>query len=122
MNFDSSLNLACNSARMAEQISRTITEKNKFEIEHRKKLEAGVEASIQQNELLKQQVNLLIEQNGQLSDNYNKLKEMYGRQVQESEAAKEDLRKSKRFNSWMMVIAIISMLAAVAGPVISIWG
>ena len=50
-----------------------------------------------------------------------KLKELYDRQVEEADSAKEELRKSKRYNAWMMVITIISMLAAIAGPIISIF-
>ena len=121
--YNQEFNLAfCNSARRVGEVARRFEENQRAENQHRAKLEAGAEAAIEQNRLLKQQVELLKVQNGQLSDNYNKLKEMYDRQVQEAEGAKEDLKKSKRFNGWMMVIAIISMLAAIAGPIISIIG
>ena len=83
-------------------------------------LVAGAEASIEQKELLQQQLEMIREQNMFLCDNYEKLKEMYDAQVQANIAAKTELDRSKRFNAWMMVIAIIAMLAAIAGPVTTI--
>ena len=73
-----------------------------------------------QNELASQQINILLEQNKLLSDNYMKLKEMYNAQSGTYADAKEDLKKSRIFNGWMMVIAIIAMLAAIAGPIATI--
>lgn len=73
-----------------------------------------------QNELASQQINILLEQNKLLSDNYMKLKEMYDAQSGSYADAKEDLKKSRIFNGWMMVIAIIAMLAAIAGPIATI--
>ena len=83
-------------------------------------LVAGAEASIEQKEILQQQLEMIREQNMFLCDNYEKLKEMYDAQVQANKEAKTELDRSKRFNAWMMVIAIIAMLAAIAGPVTTI--
>lgn len=83
-------------------------------------LVAGAEASIEQKELLQQQLKMIREQNMFLCDNYEKLKEMYDAQIQANIEAKTELDRSKRFNAWMMVIAIIAMLAAIAGPITTI--
>lgn len=71
----------------------------------------------EQNTLVSQQINILEDQNKLLSDNYMKLKDMYEKQVDSYVESKEDLRRSRNFNRWMMVIAIIAMLAAIAGPI-----
>ncbi len=81
-------------------------------------LVAGAEASIEQRDLIEQQLGILREQNSLLLDNYEKLKEMYDTQVQENEEAKKELSQSKRYNAWMMVVSVISMLAAIASTVI----
>lgn len=73
-----------------------------------------------QNELVSQQVGILLEQNKLLSDNYNKLKDMYDAQAESYVEAKEDLRKSRVFNGWMMVIAVVAMFAAIAGPIATV--
>ena len=83
-------------------------------------LVAGAEASIEQKEILQQQLEMIREQNMFLCDNYEKLKEMYDAQMQANIEAKTELDRSKRFNAWMMVIAIIAMLAAIAGPITTI--
>ena len=108
------------SARQVAEISRRMDEKNQQEAAHRAKLEAGAEADIAQKELLQSQLETLREQNGLLSENYKKLKEMYDSQVEANEAARNDLKSSRKFNAWMMVIAIIAMLAAIAGPIATI--
>ena len=108
------------SARQVAEISRRMDEKNQREAEHRAKLEAGAEADIAQKELLQSQLEALREQNGLLSENYKKLKEMYDAQVQENESAKEELKRSRRYNAWMMVIAIFAMLAAIASPIVTL--
>ena len=41
-------------------------------------------------------------------------------QVEANKEAKEDLKRSKHFNLAMMIIAIIAMLAAIAGPIATI--
>lgn len=84
-------------------------------------LVAGAEASIAQKELLEQQLEISQKQNALLLDNYEKLKEMYDAQVQANKEANEELKRSKRFNAWMMVISIIAMLAAVASPIVTLW-
>ena len=65
-------------------------------------------------------IRLLNQHNEQLLNNYKKLEEMYSAQKESNEEAREDLRKSRVFNGWMMVIAIIAMLAAIAGPIATI--
>lgn len=81
---------------------------------------AGAEASIAQKELLEQEVEIIQKQNKLLSDNYSKLKEMFDAQVEANKEAKEELRRSRRFNVAMMIIAIIAMLAAIAGPIATV--
>ena len=82
------------------------------------KLIAGAEASIEQKELIEQQLGILREQNSLLSDNYEKLKEMYNAQVQENADAKDELKRSRRYNGWMMAVSVISILDAIASTVI----
>lgn len=74
----------------------------------------------EQNELAAKQIEVLIHQNELLSDNYNKLKDMYDAQERAYQESREDLRSSRIFNRWMMVIAVIAMLAAIAGPIVTI--
>lgn len=109
-----------NSARQAEKISRVFEERQKAEQQHRKRLEEGAVSSIEQKKLIEQQVSVLYDQNKLLSENYTKLKDMYDTQLQAAEEAKKDLQRSRIFNSWMMVISIIAMLAAVASPIVTI--
>lgn len=116
---DINMSLATSAKQVAE-ISRQIDERNQREAAHRAKLEAGAEADIAQKELLQRQLEALREQNGLLSENYKKLKEMYDSQVEANETARNDLKSSRKFNAWMMVIAIIAMLAAIAGPIATI--
>lgn len=79
---------------------------------------AGAEANIEQKELFQQQLEILREQNALLCDNYEKLKEMYEAQVRENEDAKEELKRSRRYNAWMMVISIIALLVGVASTIV----
>ena len=81
--------------------------------EQQKVLLKGAEASVEKIELLKQQNKLL-------SDNYEKIKEMYDSQLEINRETRNDLKSSRTFNAWMMVIAIIAMLAAIAGPIATI--
>ena len=99
--------------RILDNVSRETAKRNATIV-------AGAEANVAQKELLEQQLSALGEQNKLLADNYSKLKEMYDAQVQSNSEAKEDLRRSRNFNAWMMVIAIIAMLAAIAGPIATI--
>ncbi len=73
-----------------------------------------------QNELVSRQVGILLEQNKLLSDNYNKLKDMYDGQTASYIEAKDDLKRSRVFNGWMMVIAVVAMFAAIAGPIVTV--
>ena len=102
------------SLRLANEISRQSAKRDAT-------LVAGAEASIAQKELLEQQLEFTQEQNRLLSENYDKLKEMYDAQVNANREATAELAKSKRFNKWMMIIAVIAMLAAIASPVATIW-
>ena len=100
--------------QLANEISRQSAKQNAT-------LVAGAEASIAQKELLEQQLKFTQEQNKLLSENYDKLKEMYDAQIKANQEATSELVKSKRFNKWMMFIAIIAMLAAIASPIATLW-
>ena len=100
-----------------QQVMAEITRQN---AENASTLLAGAEASIEQKELLEQQLDFVRKQNELLMDNYGKLKEMYDAQVQANLEAKEELKRNKRFNAWMMVIAIVAMFAAIAGPIVTV--
>ena len=128
LKFDSPI---ATSAKQFSDISREIARSHQTFVESSREaakeaakrnatLVAGAEASIEQKELLQQQLEIIREQNALLCDNYEKLKEMYEAQVQENESAKEELKRSRRYNAWMMVIAIFAMLAAIAGPIATI--
>lgn len=73
-----------------------------------------------QREILEEHLKVTTEQNTLLSANYQKLEEMYNAQKESTNEAREDLHKSRVFNAWMMVIAIVAMLAAIAGPIATI--
>lgn len=94
---------------------------NQKRIEREERMIAGAEANIAQKELLEQQVEIFRKQNELLSDNYLKIKEMFDAQVEANKEAKEELKRSKRFNIGMMIIAIIAMFAAIASPIATIW-
>lgn len=79
-----------------------------------------LKAEIAQKEILEGHLQVAAEQNKLLSANYNKLEEMYNAQKESNADAREDLKKSRTFNVWMMVIAIVAMLAAIAGPIATI--
>lgn len=72
------------------------------------------------NQLVSEQTKLLVQQNQLLSDNYLKLKDMYDAQVLSAKDTKVDLKRSRNINKWMMVITAVSMLAAVAAPIVTI--
>ena len=104
-----------------EKNQRMISEINRQSAKRNATLMAGAEASVAQKELLEQQLEIIQKQNELLYDNYDKLKEMFNAQVNANQETKAELKQSKRFNAWMMVIAIIAMLAAIAGPIATIW-
>ena len=99
--------------RIFDQISEQTAQRNAT-------LVAGAEANIAQKELLEQQIEMLHTQNDILYVNYAKLKELYETQVEANKEAKEELVRSKRFNIAMMVIAIVAMIAAIAGPIVTV--
>lgn len=103
-----------------EEMIRSIAEANQERLAREEKMVAGAEANITQKELLLEQLQAIKEQNDLLSDNYNKLKELYDAQVVANQEAKEDLKRSKRFNVAMMIISAVAMLAAIAGPIVTI--
>lgn len=74
----------------------------------------------EQNNLVSQQMSLLVEQNQLLTENYDKLKSMYDQQVKLNSESKEEIERSRSYNRWMMVISIVAMLAAIAGPIVSL--
>lgn len=61
-----------------------------------------------------EQIELLTKQNEQLESNYKKLEELYNLKDIELKEAKEEARKSRRYNIAMMAITIVSMLVAIA--------
>ncbi len=107
-------------SRQNEELKRSATEANQERIEREEKMVAGAKANIAQKEHLEQQVEIIRKENELLSDNYTKLKEMYDTQVAANKEAKEELKRSKRFNLAMMVISFIAMLAAIASPIVTI--
>lgn len=56
-----------------------------------------------------------------LTDNYNKLDDLYKLKEKELEDAKTDNKKLKTYNAWMLVITILSMLAAMASWIIPLF-
>ena len=79
-----------------------------------------------QNELIQEQIEALLhnnkqmeDQNGLLLQNYNQLKDLFDIQKNEFGSAKKELKKSKRFNRIMLIIAIIAMLGALASPIVT---
>lgn len=105
------------SAKQATEIQKRNEQIKAADLQHKSKLEKGAEASIEQKELVKDQVDLLYQQNQLLSENYDKLKELYEMQRRSTEDAKVELRKTQIYNACMMVISIISMLMAVISTV-----
>ena len=106
-------------SRRQEKSLRAVAQANQERIEREERMVAGAEASIAQKQLLEQQVEIILKQNELLSDNYTKLKEMYDAQVEANKEAKEELKRSKRLNLTMMIIAFIAMLAAIASPIVT---
>lgn len=131
MNFDlnglkDSLSMATSAMQVSavaeemEKNQRLINEVNRQSAKRNATLVAGAEASIAQKELLEQQVEIFQKQNELLLNNYSKLEEMFNAQVEANKEAKAELKRSKRFNIIMMVISIVAMLAAIAGPIATI--
>lgn len=102
-----------------EEQRRELEDLLRAEAERKATIVAGAQASIEQIELIEDQLALLKTQNKLLEDNYKKLEDMYNDQKESYKDAREDLKRSRMFNAWMMVIAIIAMLAAIAGPIVT---
>ncbi len=103
-----------------EELLNSVAQANQERIEREQRMVAGAEASIAQKAILEQQVEVMQNQNLLLEENYSKLKEMFDAQTQANKEAKEELKRSKQFNLAMMVISVIAMLAAIAGPIVTI--
>ena len=61
-----------------------------------------------------EQIRLLNEHNEQLISNYKKLEDLYKLKEKELEEAKQEAKKSKRYNTIMMIISVASMIIAAA--------
>lgn len=61
-----------------------------------------------------EQIKLLNEHNEQLISNYNKLEDLYKLKEKELEEAKQEAKKSKHYNTIMMIISVASMMIAAA--------
>ena len=61
-----------------------------------------------------EQIKLLNEHNEQLISNYKKLEDLYKLKEKELEEAKQEAKKSKRYNAIMMIISVVSMMIAAA--------
>lgn len=61
-----------------------------------------------------EQIKLLNEHNEQLINNYKKLEDLYKLKEKELEEAKQEAKKSKRYNTIMMIISVVSMMIAAA--------
>lgn len=105
-------------SREMEHTQQVVAEIGRETARRNATLVAGAEASIEQKELLQQQLEIIREQNALLCDNYEKLKEMYDAQVQENESAKEELKRSRRYNAWMMVISVAALVISAASTII----
>lgn len=103
-----------------EKNQRLIEQINSHNAKRNVTLIAGAKANIAQKELFKQQIEIIQKQNALLFDNYSKLKELYDAQVQTTNNAKKELKRSNRFSIVMMIISIVAMIAAVAGPITTI--
>lgn len=73
-----------------------------------------------QREILEEHLKAISEQNGLLSANYKKLEKMYNAQKESNDEVRKDLHKSRVYNAWMMVIAVVAMIAAIAGPIVTV--
>ena len=121
---DSIAQIEAMSSRLAEQLEFTppsipyvdilsqiptveIDEKSTFAYQMQQQTNQIIEKS-------NEQIRLLNEHNEQLTSNYKKLEELYNLKAKELDEAKQDAKKTKRYNTAMMIITIISMLVAVA--------
>lgn len=107
-------------AKEIEQNRQSIEQETEKSAKINSTLVEGAEANIAQKALFEQQIEILRGQNDLLFDNYSKLKELFDAQVEANKETKDELKQSRRFNTAMMIIAVISMIAAVAGPIVTI--
>lgn len=61
-----------------------------------------------------EQIKLLNEHNDQLISKYKKLEDLYKLKEKELEGAKQVAKKSKRYNTIMLIISVVSMMIAAA--------
>lgn len=95
-----------------EQLSKNQQEQIKILNEQLQKSEKQIELLEKNNNDNTRQIRLLNEQVEQLMLNHNTLSNLYNAKVKELEEAKEDAQKSSRFNWVSLIIAILSLLAA----------
>lgn len=84
-----------------------IDEENTFAYQMQKQTDQILEKS-------NEQIKLLSEHNQQLAANYNRLEDLYKLKEKELIESKQEAKKAKRYNIIMLIIAIVSMLVAVA--------
>lgn len=76
------------------------------------------------NEILAEEIKPILEGNQKvvegLNDNYNKLNELYQLKEKELEESKQEAEKAKKYNTKMLVIALVSAGIALASLVASI--
>lgn len=94
-------------------------EQEQREIENNLALKAQLEEEKKQNEILKLNLKEAEKQNVQLHNNYEKLEQIYKIKERELIDSSNELKKSKKYNFWMMIIAIIAMVGAVASPIVT---
>jgi len=107
-------------AEELEQRQRVIDDLDRQANKRNAILVAGAEANIEQKHLLEEELELTKKQNTLLLENYKKLSEMYDAQLEANAESSRELKKSKQFNAIMMLISIISMVAAVVSAVVSV--
>ncbi|MHB1652682.1 MAG: hypothetical protein ACYCVD_09435 [Desulfitobacteriaceae bacterium] len=94
-------------------------EQEQREIENNVTLKEQLEEEKHQNEILKLHLKEAENQNIQLHNNYEKLEQIYNIKEKELIENSNALKKSRKYNCWMMIIAIIAMLGALASPIIT---
>lgn len=84
-----------------------IDEEHTFSYQMQKQTDQIIEKS-------NEQIQLLNEHNQQLAANYKRLEDLYGLKEKELQESKQEAKKAKRYNFFMLIIAVASMLVAVA--------
>ncbi len=101
------------------QITEIMAEANHRKAESENATIRLAEQNEEQLGLLHQQVDAVTQQNKLLQQNYDKLKDLYDVQAANYKDAKDDLTRTKKNNIILMIISIISMLGAIASPIVS---